>query len=788
MSETPSDSRSSKTSPRALREAERRVSQALKTSSNKLSLNSLSLAEVPSSVANLSNLRHLSLSDNRLTSIPTFVFQLRNLARLDLSRNRISELPEDVSTLSSLFVLDVSNNALKSLPHSLLKLSRLKILDVRDNLDLGIPPEISNDPQNRWRSAKPAEVLSFYFRLGEAAQTLNEAKILLVGQGGVGKTSLVNRLLHNLYDPDEQKTEGISIHGWEIPSSDRGEGRPIQLNIWDFGGQEIMHATHQFFLTKRSLYLLVLDARKGENESNIQYWLKIIQSYGGDSPVLVVINKCDENNLELNETRLRKDYAPSIVGFYKTSCLHGSGIDQLRNALQQQIHNLPHVYDLLPKSYFFIKSELEKLARRRDFIDITEYENICRRFRVSTPNEITRLLRFLHDLGSVLNFDDPNAPFELRDTNILNPEWVTGGVYKILNSNILMQAGGILDFADLHRILGSGPTYPRERHKFILEIMRKFELCFDFPDTEGRRLLIPELLSPNEPDLEWQYDESLNFEYHYRVLPQGLICRFIVRMHASLTDRPTYWRSGVILDIDGNRCLVRADTDAGRIYISIKGPSDARRRALSVIRTTFKAIHDSIPRIEAAEKVPLPDNPTVVVDYNHLTKLEGHGTGEFLPEGADRTYTVGALLEGIEVRSPKKKISVKRINENDHADHKVTRVIVLLVAFTVVIVSMMSALAVISIYLGASTFIAVTVTAILFSVLIMTMIGMVTKMFGEKTAARLFELVLKNLPRISSAAPGRKRGETSPNQSVRKRVTSISRPPRSKAASRTNPD
>jgi hypothetical protein len=45
-----------------------------------------------------------------------------------------------------------------------------------------------------------------------------------------------------------------------------------------------MHATHQFFLSKRSLYILVLDGRK---EEDAEYWLKHIESFGGDSPVLM---------------------------------------------------------------------------------------------------------------------------------------------------------------------------------------------------------------------------------------------------------------------------------------------------------------------------------------------------------------------------------------------------------------------------------------------------------------------------------------------------------------------
>ena len=120
-----------------------------------------------------------------------------------------------------------------------------------------------------------------------------------------------------------------------------------------------MHATHQFFLTRRSLYLLVIDARAGEKESNIHYWLKIIQSYGGDSPVLVVVNKCDQHPHELNETRLMHDY-PNIGGFIQTSCSTGQAVAELRREIGKHVRRLPHVFDELPESYFAVKAELEQ--------------------------------------------------------------------------------------------------------------------------------------------------------------------------------------------------------------------------------------------------------------------------------------------------------------------------------------------------------------------------------------------------------------------------------------------
>ena len=92
------------------------------------------------------------------------------------------------------------------------------------------------------------------------------------------------------------------------------------------------------------------------------------------------------------------------------------------------------------------------------------------------------MLRFLHDLGTVLNFDDPDSPYQVGDTNILNPEWVTEGVYAIINNQPLMQAQGQLELKRLPDILKDNVRYPRDKQRFIVEMMRKFELCFDFPD------------------------------------------------------------------------------------------------------------------------------------------------------------------------------------------------------------------------------------------------------------------------------------------------------------------
>lgn len=311
----------------------------------------------------------------------------------------------------------------------------------------------------------------------------NEAKILIVGEGSVGKTSLIRRLLLNKFDANEFMTDGIVINRlqvderWGMTDSYRKNDirrSKLQLNIWDFGGQEIMHATHQFFLTKRSLYLLVLDARLTQEENRVEYWLKMIESFGGDSPVLIVGNKTDQFPLDIDRVGLQRKY-PNIAGILETSAYKSIGIEELKLAIRTQVNNLPHFHKQPPAKWFSIKTIIEKLGQENNFIVHDDYVKLCEEKGIRNKRSQQSLISFLHDLGVVLYFeDDPR----LESLGILNPQWVTNGVYKILNSHELFQNHGILTLPLLNSILNL-PEYPSNKRLFIVDLMKKFELCYD---------------------------------------------------------------------------------------------------------------------------------------------------------------------------------------------------------------------------------------------------------------------------------------------------------------------
>jgi internalin A len=495
-----------------------------------------------------------------------------------------------------------------------------------------------------------AEALLEQIEQGVQKRPLNEAKVLIVGQAEVGKTSLINRLTDKRFNRNEPKTEGIDIKHWPL-ATDESE---IQLNIWDFGGQEIMQATHQFFFTQRSLYLLVLNSRLDETENRLYYWLNMIETFGENSPIIIVCNKSDVHPFDYDWDSLKADHQTIRFIAPRVSCMTDEGIDELKKSIKQEIANLEHVNDELPKSWLNVKRELEESKQQNiDYIPYETYHQICLNHNVDAHEDQHTLIQLLHDLGVVLYFHDHPL---LRYANILNPEWVTQGVYKILNDRKLsIEEGGVLRSNELGRILDAPVKYPPHRHEFLIGMMEKFQVCFRLPqdaDIADERYMIPDILPrkvPPKAQNPANWSNTLTFQYHYKFLPSSVIPRFIVQMHDCIFEN-FYWRDGVVLTSDDgeNEALIKADSKEQKIFISVGGIENTRRTFLKTIRDTLDSIHKPMPKIEAREKVPLPEHTDIVVDYQHLLTLDEHNVKAFIPEGLVESVQVKPLLYRID--------------------------------------------------------------------------------------------------------------------------------------------
>jgi internalin A len=254
----------------------------------------------------------------------------------------------------------------------------------------------------------------------------------------------------------------------------------------------------------------------------------------------VVLNKIKEHPFDLNRRALQQKY-PAIRAFIATDCQNRIGIKELRKTIEHETDRLEHLRDAFPASWFRIKDKLTGM--KKNYLSFEEHRKVCAQHGEKDAGAQEKLAFYLHSLGIALNYkDDPR----LQDTHVLNPHWVTNGIYKILNAERLAKQKGVIHLKDVPTIL-DGKKYPYRMHRFLFDLMKKFELCFSFPNDDTH-YLIPELLDKQEPvdTKEFLPLSCLNFEYHYPVLPEGLLPRFIVRTHV-LSEGLSRWRTGVIL-------------------------------------------------------------------------------------------------------------------------------------------------------------------------------------------------------------------------------------------------
>jgi internalin A len=607
-----------------------------------LNLGGTGTPRLPPSFPKLRRLQDLRLNDaaSARRFLPV-VCTLTSLRILDLRNCRLADLPLEIADLAMLEKLYVGDNQLRSLPPGLAQLHRLRVLDVSNNR-LNIPPEI----------AALTDARSILANIHSARRLpLNEAKLLLVGEAGVGKTSLSRRLRHGVFRSDETMTEGIEISDWRVELT---EGRSVQANIWDFGGQEILHATHQFFLTKRALYVLILNCRHSDDQNRIEPWLKVIESLGAAPPTVIVGAHSDERPLEVDELGLKQKY-PFIRAFAQISNRTGAGIDNLDGLLRREIGRLAHVNDAISAEWFAVKRAVSVQSAERDFLHRNEYEDICREHGVIAESEQRNLLVVLNDLGTVVNFeDDPR----LEDTTILNPRWVTEGVYRVLNSPQLRDGRGVLTQEKLAEIFWGDAKYPPAKQQFIIDIMRRFELCFPF-DELHERFLVPDLLPKTQP-YTGDWSDAMRFEVRYDALPSSVFSRLLVRLH-HLVPSETYWRHGMVLRFARALALIRADGEDRKLTIDILG--EGQRELLAIARQHLAVIHASFPGLEAEEWVAVDVQRRSYVPYAYLLELEALGKEKFVAPGLQQELDLADLLDTIELAS------VRRSHDPDITAH-----------------------------------------------------------------------------------------------------------------------
>jgi len=526
--------------------------------------------------------------------------------------------------MTNLTSLDLTSNQLTALPHEIGKLTNLTALYLQENPGLNIPPEIlgatwGDVVREQAKAAAPQAILDYYFRTqGVAGRPLAECKLIVVGRGGAGKTSLVKRLNGEPWDPNEPETHGITIRKFSFEC----QAGTVTSRVWDFGGQVVLHSMHEFFLTARSLYLLVLGERDDMLERDAAYWLQLIRSYAGNAPVVVALNKSAGRQRQFDRATLEKNHGP-ILGWVATECseedLAKGGITALKQQLIAALDSpyMDSVRDKFPGEWFAIKDALEDMEE--SYLEYPKFVKKCENRGVSDSHSQAMLAARLHELGIAMNYgDDPR----LHDTSVLKPNWLANGIYAVLRANDLDEKlpndlgtafapDGVVTADSMARIHQKAQAwkmlcvadYPAEKREFLLRLMDLFHLSYPL-DGEEKQHLVPSLLPLHPPpgaDEPEATAERVRLRYEFQVVPSPLLPGFIARTFSLIPDR-LHWRRGAVVVFGQSRGLVWTTQDERYVFVTVAGPADDRDELLTMIRGTFNELFQGYRGLTVTEQ------------------------------------------------------------------------------------------------------------------------------------------------------------------------------------------
>lgn len=539
------------------------------------------LKTFPSSWCQLSNLKTLSLAENSIEELPIEIGLLGNLQNLHLDKNKLENLPLEIGLLKNLKYITLSDNPLTKITKDSALLEKIK---ENNNNTIGYFQERLKEQQSQW--------------IG---------KLIVVGQGRVGKTSMLKVLRGENYDDEEDPTHKIEIKTLEIEHPEE-KNINLQLNCWDFGAQDIYRATHQFFLTDRSLFLLIWDARVGWEQSNGKYWLKTINRIAPEAPIILVANKIDEfPNPSIPEGELKTNF-PQIQYFLEISCkkhIESEKIEELRKKIAECAVNLSVMGELLPSTWIDAIKGIRETSNNVPFLTIEDFvSKLAFEFKV-LPNSVKILMEYLHDIGNIIYFPENS---ELNNYVILDPQWVSEYISKILDDKEVKENNGILTLECKQRIWKGIDI---SSQNVLTSIIKQLELGCSIENTNEHILIVERITQgkPAECVEKWNainHDTEISIKFKFDTdIPKGMPGYFIARTNKYSTG--LYWASGVLLTDSGkedNLALLEVFRDKRYVQLTVRGlnPKDFFDELKFIIENIFSRFKGA----KIIRKVPCP--------------------------------------------------------------------------------------------------------------------------------------------------------------------------------------
>lgn len=492
-----------------------------------------------------------------------------------------------------------------------------------------------------------------------STKSLNRVRVIFIGDGDAGKTSLIHALHNEPVAAAEEMTAGVVIREWAVPNSS------IRAYFWDFGGQVMMHATHKMFFRDGCLYVLVVSARVSDMigpTEQARYWLEHVKLFGKSAPVIIVGNKLDQMVLNIDISFLREKY-PNIIDYFALSCAQARAsyashfnnffaefVDQLRKVGTHQLQ--------FSIAQFKVLTSLGEQAQKSHFLTYREFERLCDSHDVVEGDHSRQsLVDILDKLGVIINFPRLSSMSDY----ILDPHWLTNGVCTLIYSQKYR-----LTFQDIVELLRKKQlidknqialSYTEKQCLFISEVMQNFKLCYPLHGEVGT-MIIPISLPACPPKYDFDKNKALSVEFSYKeFLPRHLFSELIVNHHKEIQNE-IVWQQGVVIAKRGYpaRALIQVDYHLRTIFLWVVG--DYAREYLIILRDEIDNANEDL-NLQVEELIVLPfdtwiransEPPLDCEEKASLRQIFAHnrrGIQSYI-SASDREYDVRGILKSIE--------------------------------------------------------------------------------------------------------------------------------------------
>ncbi|MHA1271158.1 MAG: ADP-ribosylation factor-like protein [Candidatus Helarchaeota archaeon] len=300
-------------------------------------------------------------------------------------------------------------------------------------------------------------------------------KVLLIGHGNRGKTTLLNRLKKDEFkgssynetigldcvEVDIKKMES-KVYWSETIKSEIDKSRfPLKAIFYDFGGQYKYHYAHQFFFTQQSLILIVSNIREGNWSLEIEYWIEFLKDTIGLKKVKIgiILTNYQENSLILERIKDFKDiirekinglsnniFFINSIGKSGNAIGYGSGIGYickigLVDWITKQVLEMPVI--TYGRVMTYLNTQIEKIIENYNInvITLNELNNLLKRITENDSNrenwnleDLKNLLEKLNSMGKIIYYefeDEDRCKLDktLEPLIILMPDWFNKYIY-----------------------------------------------------------------------------------------------------------------------------------------------------------------------------------------------------------------------------------------------------------------------------------------------------------------------------------------------------------------------